>query len=61
MATHFLRSPACLIACASRSSAFAAFAKQRARNSAKALLAQMWCEVCGVSMPSLSVFFAPKR
>jgi len=55
MPAHFRFSPACLIAAASRSSAFAAFAKQRARNSAKALLAQSLGVVCGVFM---LLFFA---
>lgn len=51
---HFLRSQAFLIANASRSRAFAAFAKQRAKNSASAREAHVW-SVCGVFMHS---FFA---
>ena len=47
---HFLFAPACRIALASHSSVFAAEWKQRARNSAKACLAQVWCEVFGLFM-----------
>lgn len=57
---HRRFSPACRIAFASISSVLAALWKQRARNSASARLAHAWLLVCGVFMPSLSVFFAPK-
>ena len=44
---HFLRSHAFLIANASRSRAFAAFAKHLASKASTALTAQMWWSVFG--------------
>jgi hypothetical protein len=58
MAAHFLFAPACLMAAASHSSVRAALEKQRARNSARACLAQVWCEVFGLFM---AFIFLPRQ